>query len=98
MDNDKYSKINETFNKISYEYVEKLPEKGIVNHRYAVNAKPKTDKHKRLLEIANCIAYGGYDGYVYTEEGYIKVIDFWENCEKELKETLEELKKVLNGE
>ena len=98
MDNDKYSKINESFNKIAYDYVEKLPEKGIVNHRYAVNAKPKTDKHKKLLEIANCIAYGGYDGYFYDGKDYIKVIDFWENVEKELKEVLGDLKEILNGE
>jgi hypothetical protein len=92
MDNNEYSKIiEESFSRISYEYVEKLPEKGTINRRYAVNAKPETDKRKRLLEIANDIVHGGYDGYIYTEEGYTKVIDFWGNCEKELKE-------ILNGE
>jgi hypothetical protein len=93
MDNNEYSKIiEESFNKISYQYVEKLLEKGTVDCVYAVNVgEPKTDKHKRLLEVANDIVYGGYDGYIYNKDSYTKVIDFWENVEKELKE-------ILNGE
>jgi hypothetical protein len=91
MDNNEYSKIiEESFYKMTYGYVEKLPDKGTINRLYALNAKPETDKHKRLLEVANCIVDGGYDGYIYNKDGYTKVIDFWENIEKELKEILNE--------
>jgi hypothetical protein len=93
MDNNEYSKIiEESFSRISLMHVGKLPENGSENNMYIIAAEnAKTDKQKKLFEIASNIVYGGYDAYIYKDEDYIKVIDFWENCERELKE-------LLNGE
>jgi hypothetical protein len=91
MDNNEYGKIiEESFSGISLKRVDELPENGTENQLYVINrGEAKTDKQKKLFELASSIVYGGYDVYLYKEKCYEKVIDFWESIEEDLKELLD---------